>query len=292
MTTNEDSNLRTPAEQLPITLFDAVVLAVRAEDGAIYLAIRDVCQALAIDFSTQLRRIRNHAVLAEGLARFRIATPGGAQAQDFLELERIPTWLLMINAARVGEPVRPRLLWLQRYIVREVYRSFAALAGLSEDASRQIEDLTDLQRLDSALAELAERQESLETRQGAIETSQDQARQAWRDLRAEIRAIAQRVATMEQRVGGVISREQRGYLYQLVQAWGAAKAAREPRLTKAATYAACWTLLKAKYRIARYEDLPSAKYADCVAFIRQSYQALTGEELNLPEQGTLDLGDA
>jgi hypothetical protein len=292
MTTDEASNLRVPVEQLPITLFDAVVLAVRAEDGAISLAIRDVCQALAIDFSTQLRRIRNHAVLAEGLARFHIATAGGAQAQDFLELERVPTWLLMINASRVGEGVRPRLLWLQRYIVREVYRSFAALAGLPEDASRQIEDLADLQRLNSAIGELADRQVSLETRQGAIETSQDQARQAWRDLRAEIRAIASRVAAMEQRVGGVISREQRGELYQLVQAWGVAKAAHEPRLSKSAAYAACWTLLKAKYRIARYEDLPSAKYADCVAFVRESYQALTGEELNLPEQETLDLGDA
>jgi hypothetical protein len=65
--TNENPQLHMPAEQLPITLFDAVVLAVRAEDGTISLAIRDVCQALAIDFSTQLRRIRNQAVLAEGL---------------------------------------------------------------------------------------------------------------------------------------------------------------------------------------------------------------------------------
>jgi antirepressor protein len=292
MTTNENPNLHTPAEQLPITLFDAVVLAARAEDGTISLAIRDVCQALAIDFSTQLRRIRNQAVLAEGLARFRIATSGGAQAQDFLELERVPTWLLMINAARVGEPVRPRLLWLQRYIVREVYRSFATLAGLPEDTSRQIEDLVDLQRFNAAITELADQQESLEARQGALETSQEQARHAWRDLRAEIHAIAQRIAMIEQHVGGVISREQRGYLYQLVQAWGAAKATREPRLSKATAYAACWTLLKAKYRIARYEDLPAAKYADCIAFVRQSYQALTGEELNLPEQGTLDLGDA
>jgi hypothetical protein len=290
--TNANPELHTPAEQLPITLFDAVVLAVRADDGTISLAIRDVCQALAIDFSTQLRRIRNQAVLAEGLARFHITTAGGVQAQDFLELERVPTWLLMINAARVGEPVRPRLLWLQRYIVREVYRSFATLAGLPEDASRQIEDLVDLQRFNTAITELADHQEALEVRQGAIETSQDQARQAWRDLRAEIRAIAQRIATIEQQVGGVISREQRGYLYQLVQAWGAAKATREPRLSKAAAYAACWTLLKAKYRIARYEDLPAAKYADCITFVRQSYQALTGEELNLPEQGTLDLGDA
>lgn len=67
----------------------------------------------------------------------------------------------MINAARVGEPVRPRLLWLQRYIVREVYRSFATLAGLPEDASRQIEDLVDLRRFNAAITELANHQESL-----------------------------------------------------------------------------------------------------------------------------------
>jgi hypothetical protein len=292
MMTRPDSDIRTPAEQLPITLFDAVVLAVRADDGTISLGIRDVCQALAIDVSTQLRRIRAHSVLSEGVARFRVMTAGGPQPQEFLELELIPTWLLMINATRVSESVRPRLLWLQRYIVREVYRAFAALTGLPEQASRQVEDLADLGRLDAAIGELASRQETLETRQGAIESSQDQARQAWRDLRADIRAIASRVAAIEQRVGGVISREQRGYLYQLVQAWGAAKAAREPRLTKPAAYAACWTLIKAKYRVARYEDLPSAKYADCVAFIQQSYQALTGEALNLPEQGALDLGDA
>lgn len=288
---NNDPDLRIPAEQLPITLFDAVVLAARADDGTIFLAIRDVCQALAIDLSTQLRRIRAHAVLNEGLTRFRVVTAGGAQPQEFLELERIPTWLLMINTARVGEPVRPRLLWLQRYIVREVYHAFAALAGLPEQASRQIEDLADLQRLNAAIGELAAQQEHLTARQEAIETSQEQARQTWRDMRAEIRAIAARVAAMEQRVGGVISREQRGYLYQLVQTWGAAKAAREPRLTKSAAYAACWTTLKARYRIARYEDLPAAKYADCIAFIRQSYQALTGEDLTLPEQGALDLGD-
>jgi hypothetical protein len=76
-----------------------------------------------------------------------------------------------------------------------------------------------------------------------------------------------------------------------VQAWGAAKAARVPRLSKSAANVICWTLIKAKYRTARYEDLPSTKYAECVAFIQQFYRSLTGEELNLPEQGTLDRGD-
>ena len=89
--TNANPDLHTPAEQLPITLFDAVVLAVRTDDGTISLAIRDVCQALAIDFSTQLRRIRNQAVLVEGLARLDIPIPPhgkAARRQCIRELPR------------------------------------------------------------------------------------------------------------------------------------------------------------------------------------------------------------
>lgn len=247
-----------PTEQLPITMFEAVVLSVRTAEGTIYVAIRDVCQALSIDVASQRRRIRNHTILGAGMRRFRVATPGGVQDQECLELELVPTWLLMINAARVAESVRPRLTWFQRYIVREVYRAFAVLAGLPEQGSHQIEDLADLQQVDRALTELVARQE-------ALETSQDQARNAWRDLRAEIRAIAARVAAVEQRVGAVISHEQRGYLYQLEQAWGAAKAERETRMSRSAAFAACWATVKTRYR------------------------QLTGNDLDLPEQGSLDL---
>jgi hypothetical protein len=42
-------------------------------------------------------------------------------------------------------------------------------------------------------------------------------------------------------------------------------------------------------KLARYEDLPTAKYADCVAFIKQVYTSITGADLDLPEQQTLDL---
>lgn len=47
-----------PAEHLPITFFDAPVLAARRDDGRIYLNIRDLCAAAMIDPSSQMRRIR------------------------------------------------------------------------------------------------------------------------------------------------------------------------------------------------------------------------------------------
>lgn len=282
-----------PVEALPVTLLESPVLAARAADGSIFLSIRDVCQALAISLTSQRRRLQAHPVLREGLARFRVPTPGGRQAQDFLLLEHVPTWLVMINTARSSDSVRERLVWYQRFIIREVYRAFTTLTGLPDAESRQIEDLDELQRIDAALEHLAElgaRQGALEARQEAIETSQDQARQVWLDLRTELRSIRDRVQAIEARQIGLISPGQRGYIYQLVQAWGAAKAERDTRLSKSAAFAACWSVLKAKYRIARYEDLPASKYHDAVAFIRESYRALTGTDLHLPEQNELDLG--
>ena len=73
-----------------------------------------------------------------------------------------------------------------------------------------------------------------------------------------------------------------------MQAWGAAHAKQNPHLTRN-PYAACWAALKARFRIARYEDLPASQYADAVAFVRATYHHLTGVDLDLPEQGELDL---
>lgn len=296
--TGERGDAAAPTEMLPITLLETPVLAVRGADGSIYLSIRDICQALSISLGSQLRRLRNHAVLREGLARFRVPTPGGPQVQDFLLLEHVPTWLVMVNTARSSDIVRDRLIWYQRYIIREVYHAFAALTGLPDAESRQIEDLDDLRRFDAALQALAQqqgeldvRQGALETRQEAIEASQNQARQVWLNLRNDLRAITARVQAIEARQTGIISSAQRGYIYQLVQAWAAATVERRPQMTEAAARAACWTTLKAKYKLSRYEDLPAAKYGEAVTFIRDAYKQLTGRDLVLPEQGEMDLGD-
>jgi P22_AR N-terminal domain len=269
-----------PTEQLPISLFESVILAVRDTDGAIYLSIRDICQSIGIAPNVQLRRLRTHMILSEGISTFRVQTAGGMQRQEFLTLELIPTWLLMINSARVLEAAKPKLVWFQRYIVREVYSAFAALAGLPSN-SQQIEDLDDLRRIDAAFTTLSERQQ-------ALETSQDRARGAWKELRDEIRAIANRVVALEQGTTP-ISREQRGYIYHAVHAWAAAKIARESRLGQDAALMACWVAVKTRYRVARYEDIATANYADCVAFINEQYRALTGSELTIPEQRSLEL---
>jgi prophage antirepressor-like protein len=55
-TWKEDDPVYVPREQLPIPFFDHAVLAVRRDDGKVYLSIRDMCEALELAFTAQRRR--------------------------------------------------------------------------------------------------------------------------------------------------------------------------------------------------------------------------------------------
>lgn len=290
------SSAERPVEQVVITFFDLPCLAVRGSNGAIYLALRDLSDAVGVQLSAQLRRIRAHTQLRKGLRSFRVMTAGGFQDQEFLHLQVTATWLLMINSARTSPTTRQRLDYLQEYLVQEVYAAFARLTGLPEHATRDIEDLDDLRNVDTHLTALAEqqarlqeRQETLEARQGALEASQDKARDAWREMRTDLRELLARMQAIETKQEGAITKAQRGYIYQLVMRWSEAEAERR-QIGIGAARAACWGTIKAKYKLARYEDLPIAKYTDCITFIKQAYTTITGADLDLPEQQTLDLG--
>lgn len=279
--TQPDAPLR-PQEQLPITLFGGVVLAVRGPDGTIYLNIRDLCDTLGIAFSAQRKRIISDEQLYPGLLQFRVRTSRGPSTQDFLELERVPVWMLRIQLRRVDTAVQDRVRYVQDYLRASVYAAFAQLAGLAESSSRQVEDLTELDKINPALETLAERQ-------AALEASQDKARSAWRDVRDELRDLRERIQALEHTVGNRFAPAQRRVVYDLVHAWGHARAERDPKLTPGQAIHACWALVNARFKVTTYTDIPATAYDECVRFIQTSYTGLTGEQLPVVEQEGLDL---
>jgi hypothetical protein len=68
-----------PVEQVAVTFFDLPCLTVRDADGSIYLSIGDMCAAIGVNRSSQMRRVRNHRQLVKGLKLFRVRTAGGLQ---------------------------------------------------------------------------------------------------------------------------------------------------------------------------------------------------------------------
>jgi len=269
-------------EQLPITLFDSVVLAARTADGTIWLVLRDLCAALGLALEAQRRRIRANDLLH--LSQLRLREGNQLRMLDVLQLDDVPVWLIGVQTQRVSEGIRERVEYVRAYLVGAVRAAFAQLAGLPE-TSRQVEDLRELDRLDLALRSL----EELGARQSTLEASQDRARAAFRDLTTLVREIQSRVQALEAQSKQRLSSAQRGMLYQLVQTWGQAQAARKPDQRSGESIRGCWRLFNQRFGISTYTDLPAARYDEAIQFIKQQYRALTGTDIDALEQSGMEL---
>ncbi len=75
-------------EQRTVTFYDDELMAVRADDGQIYVSVRQMCDVLGLDMQAQTRRIERHAILADGLKGVaNLATPGGSQKAYVLRVD-------------------------------------------------------------------------------------------------------------------------------------------------------------------------------------------------------------
>src|SRR5688572_5048324 len=110
----ESDAVQIPHEQLPITLFDGVVLAVRAADGQIALVVRDLCTVLALLSSSQLRSIRADARLH--LTAFRLRIGRQVRTLDCLALDDIPLWMIKVRPPRGDPQAAERLRYVQAYL--------------------------------------------------------------------------------------------------------------------------------------------------------------------------------
>jgi hypothetical protein len=280
-----------PREQLPISLFDGAALAVRAADGTIYLVVQDLCIALGLIPSSQLRAIRADERLH--LAAFRLRIGNQVRTLDCLQLDDIPLWLIKVRPPRSNAQAAERLRYVQAYLVASVQSAFAALTGLPDAPSNQIEDLQELDAINQSLQALRE----LGERQVRIEESQDRAREVWRDLAAQIREIQgvlplvaelqTRLQEVEQQLSQRMSPAQRNTIYRLVQSYGEARAQRGRESKPGVEIRKCWAEFNARFGIASYTDLPAARFDEAVQFVKGQYRALTGQEFEAATQEPL-----
>lgn len=255
-----------PIETLVVTFFDFPVLSARAPDGRVFLAIRDLCVSVGINRESQMRRLRADPDLSVGLQTFRIQTAGGTQTQEFLLLEHVPLWISSVTRRKATPEIQERLRFLKLFIIGHVHDAIATAAGLPAGSSRNIEDLRDLQRYDAAILGIA-------ARTAALEESQSRARTAWREHEERIRRLEEQIHSMLR-----LSPTQRGVIYEQVHAWARARADRED-IPFGTAIARCWGVLKARFIVAKYEDIPAAQYEECLRFIRHAYVEDTGEEI-------------
>lgn len=98
----------------------------KQEDGT-FLALKPMVEAMGLDWSAQLKRVKRDPILSEGMAM--MATPfgrGGDQECACIKLELINGWLFTIDTLRIkDEEVRQRVILYQRECYQVLHDHFA-----------------------------------------------------------------------------------------------------------------------------------------------------------------------
>jgi len=280
-------------DQRQITLLEAddALLAVRAEDGEIYVGMRSMCASLGIQPNGQLRRIRADEVMAEGLRDVRVRTPTrGLQTLQGLRLDIVPYWLSGIEPRRAKPELHDRLVTYKRWVVRRVWEAFAAETGIDQAVTPTVPgtgqdmSLEQIAQLGVAITTLARQQiaheHALTEVRGQLAAQEDhlaahderfdRASTVIRDVIHEVRAVQARLSA-----GATITDEQAATIQTLVRDIATAIARRDTEAgvggSRPNAYQALFGAMYRQYAVTSYKLIRADQYADVIAWL-QEYQ--------------------
>jgi hypothetical protein len=90
--------------------FQGDELQVIPAEGTVHVVIRRVCEALGVDFSRQLRKLKEDP--ASCVVMMSMQIPGDDQRREVacLDLRSLPLWLATIHPSKVAPELRPKLV--------------------------------------------------------------------------------------------------------------------------------------------------------------------------------------
>ena len=246
----------------------AVLVDVNGEEH-VYIPVRPICTYLGLSWSGQSERIRRDLVLSEEVQGIRVTrTPGseatragGSQTMLCIPLDFLNGWLFGINAARVKEEHREKVVRYQRECYRILAEAFQVRSAVTASSSTQT--LEQLRETGLAIAQLAEQQIAIETR---LTNRLDKAAQVVGDIQRRLGAVERRVNPAE-----IISDEQASDIALSVKALGELLTNQATQKGKGRNipnyYQGIFTELYRRFGISKYSLTRQADYRDVMTFL-------------------------
>lgn len=262
-------------EQRTVDFYGDQMLAVRVDDENVYVPIRPMCDLLGVSWSGQRERINRDAVLSQE-ARFvrvtRTNSKGGNPNMLALPLPMVHGWLFGINANRVKEELRDKLVLYQR----ECYAVLSEVFLENKVTARPDPDFDELLNTDSptaqaykmimAMAQMARQQLIIESR---VDTNTD-----------EIQSLSGRVQILEARAGDTSRQVDNAQASKISQAVKAI-ALELGKRTGGNEFGGVYGELYRRFEIAGYRELPATQFEEAMLFLRDWYGSLMGQD-NVP----------
>jgi hypothetical protein len=259
-----------PLEQKDVLFYDDEIVAVRVQKeelAQVYVPLRPIVETLGVDWSGQLRRLRNDPVLSGEVEEIRINTAGGPQQMPCLPLDMLNGWLFGINPNRVREDVRERLIRYQRECYRVLYDAFqeGQLATTTEAtfnellAAQSNSEAVEAYRMLQAMVKLARNQIIVEAQLGQHGERLDQ--------------YERRLEQVETALGDPrhhITPDQASRISQAVKAIAHELGQRSGRNE----YGGVYGELYRRYGINSYKELPRHRFDDAMQWLNEWLQSL------------------
>lgn len=265
------NNTLIPLEQRDVLFYEDEITAVRVrrdDETQVFVPLRPIVELLGLDWSGQLRRVRNDAVLSQEVQAVRVETAGGPQEMPCLPLDMLNGWLFGINANRVKEEVRARLVRYQRDCYRVLYEAFeeGRLATGADATFQELLQQSDSQAVEAyrmlqAMIKMARNQIIIESRLGV--------------QGERLEEHERRLEQLEERfdAGDSVSESQASQISQAVKA----VAMQLSKQTGRNEYGGVYGELYRRFEITSYKLLPANRFDEAMDFLNQWYASLTGD---------------
>jgi len=269
-----------PVVQREVIFYEDVITAVQVDvDGRpqILIPLRPLCDHLELNWSGQLQRVRRDPVLSAELESVYVtqAEPGRSadteEAEATREMVCLPLdylngWLFGVNANRVKDSIRDRLIRYQRECYRVLFEAFQEGRLTSDPAFDDLlaSDTPAAQayKIAAAIMKMARQQLMLEAQ---LETHSTQ-----------LADHEKRLELVEEQLGDTkrhITPEQAMQISQAVKAIAHELGKR----TKRNEYGGVYGELYRRYNINSYKILPKSKFEDALNWLNDWLQSLISD---------------
>jgi hypothetical protein len=265
--TPEQPTALVPVEQKAVNFYDQEITAVLVEQGErrqVYVPLRPICDSLGVDWSGQRQRILRDPVLSEALQPCVVVTPTQGEQPDqrrevqCLPLDYLNGWLFGINANRVKDEIRDRLIRYQKECYQVLAEAFMPTGTMIRPAGEGDDALVQLHNM--ALVIAATTREMLAVRQLALDN--ESRLDAARDY---IRGINQRLRVVEQRTqAGPLTEEQAREIQNRVNLIAQELTKRDPAQKH---YPGVYEALRHETGATSYKTIPLRAYDAALAFL-------------------------
>ena len=182
-----------------------------------------------------------------------------------LPLDYLNGWLFGINASRVKDDIRERLLRYQR----ECYRVLAdAFLGTQRTAVSPSSSLMQVREMGLAIVRMAEEQMEFDRRLELVEGDHTDTRTAVTNLTERIKSLEGKTST-----GTAVTEDQASQISQAVKTVAIAQGKVSGRNEFGSVYGEMYR----KFGITSYKLLPAAKFDACMKFLTDWFEELVGE---------------